>query len=480
MTPISVLPIAGLMLTLGIFFKIDVLKETGEVVFNNLPVIFAVGIATSFSKDSFAGLSALLMFFAFNTSMSQTLDIGAQEIADSAIYTVSLGIPTLQTGIFGGLIIGFSTAIIFKYFGKVILPDYLTFFSGSRFAILMSLVLAVPLGLSFPYIWIPIQNGIQTFSEIVVQTNVPMASFIYGIIERMLVPLGLQHIWNVPFYYQFGEYIGHSGEVFTGDIPIFFAQLADGSKITAGAFMTGRFPIMLFALPAAALAMYHTVPTFKREKVKAMYITSALICFGAGITEPLEFSFLFVAPKLFMFHILMSGLSFFLMTILDVHIGHPFSGGVLDFILYGLIPKQTSWWKVLVVGFIYAGIYYTVFKLYILKHDIEVPGREVERELSEIAPLLNKRNERRERAEGVIDAVGGIDNIIHVDSCMSRLRLTLANENQVNEKGLDILGFTDIMDLKNGNIQIIVGAIAPLLSDDIQTKLYQHQQKKGD
>lgn len=480
MTPISVLPIAGLMLTLGIFLKIDILKTTGEVVFNNLPVIFAIGVATSFSKDSFAALSAFLMFLAFNVSISQSLGIDAETVVESANYTFSLGIPTLQSGIFGGLLVGFITALIFKYFSHIVLPDYLTFFSGSRLAILLSLVVSVPLGVTFPYIWVPIQNAIQNFSQIIVQTNVPLASFVYGIIERMLVPLGLQHIWNVPFYYHFGEYLNLSGEIITGDIPIFFAQLADGAPITAGAFMTGRFPIMLFALPSAALAMYHSVYDDQKEKVKAMYLTSAIICFGAGVTEPLEFSFLFAAPKLYIFHIFMSGLSFFIMTVMKVHIGHPFTGGVLDYVLYGVIPNRTSWWKVIVVGIVYAGIYYVVFKYYITKNNIEIAGRETKREFTEIAPLLNNRNERQKRASGIIDAVGGINNILYVDSCMSRLRLTLKDESKLNEQVLKILGFTDIMNLKKGNIQIIVGALAPIISDDIQTKLYQYQQKKGD
>lgn len=480
MTPISILPVAGLMLTLGIFLEIDILKSTGKIVFNNIAVIFAIGIASTYSKDSFAGLAAFLMYLVFNSTISEVLNIGTVEAIDSAYFVLNLGIPTLETGVLGGFIIGFLTHLSFKCFKDVTLPDYLAFFSGRRLAIMMSVLIAIPLGMIFPYLWIPVQDAVSNFSNVVVQANIPLASFIYGVVERFLVPLGLQHIWNVPFYYNFGQYVNEAGQIFQGDIPIFFAQLADGVPITAGAFMTGRFPIMLFALPASALAIYNSAYDNQKSKTKGMMLASALICFMAGITEPLEFTFLFVAPFLYGVHILFAGLSFMLMSIMSVNIGHPFSGGVIDFILYGIIPGKTKWWLVIFVGLIYAVIYYVIFRAYITKFDVKTPGREdEEKDLKSAVPLLNTRNKRKDKALNIINSVGGVGNIEFVDACMSRLRLTLMKPELIDKEKLSQLGYNDIMDFDDGNIQLIVGATAPILSDDIQTQVYQYERKRG-
>lgn len=467
MTPLSLLPVAGILMALGIQFNNDIMEQAGRIVFDNLPLLFAMGIAVGLSNDGIAGIAAAVGFLIMNKTISLMLQI-PETIADDPSYTMVLGIPTLQVGIFGGLLIGLLTYGCYLKFAETKLPDFLSFFSGKRLVLIMSATFSLLLGLMLPYIWMPLQHAISYLSNIVSTTGSLAASFIYGLVERALVPFGLQHIWNFPFYYSFGEYITKAGELVTGDIPVFFAQIADHATLTAGKFMTGRFPIMMFGLPAAALAMIKEAKPENRKKVKGFLLSAAFTSFFAGITEPLEFSFLFVAPVLYVIHCILCAFSFLLMTILNVHIGHPFTGGAIDFFLYGILPDRTNWWIVIIVGIGFAILYYTLFRFLIRRFNLKTPGRESEPVKLVVNKKLNTRENRLKRAEAVIYALGGIDNIQMVDSCMSRLRVTLADEKVVQEELLRMEGASSLVHVGKGDIQVIFGSLAPLLADDIR------------
>ncbi|MEG2489308.1 PTS transporter subunit EIIC [Anaerorhabdus sp.] len=467
MTPLSLLPIAGILMAIGMQFDNKILEQAGRIVFDNLPILFAMGIAVGLSNDGIAGIGAAMGFLIMNKTISLLLNI-TQDMMDNPSYTMVLGIPTLQIGIFGGLLVGLLTYVCYQKFAEVRLPDFLSFFSGKRLVLILTTTFSLLLGLILPYIWMPIQYWISCLSNIVSTSGSLFASFIYGLIERALIPFGLQHIWNFPFYYSFGEYLTKAGQLVTGDIPIFFSQISDGAVLTAGKFMTGRFPIMMFGLPAASFAMIKEARPENRKQVRGFLLPAALTSFFAGITEPLEFSFLFVAPILYVIHCILCAISFLLMTILDVHIGHPFTGGAIDFFLYGVMPNRTPWWIVIVVGIGFAVLYYFLFRFMIRKFDLKTPGRDSKQIELTVDKRLNTRENRVRRAEAVIKALGGISNIQMVDSCMSRLRVTLLDESNIKEDILKEQGASSVVRVGKGDIQAIFGSLAPLIADDIR------------
>ena len=291
-----------------------------------------------------------------------------------------LGIPTLQTGVFGGIIIGIVAAQMYKKYFNIELPSYLGFFSGKRFVPIATAVAAIGLGIILSFVWPPIQTGLNIFSKSMIEANPTAAAFIFGVIERSLIPFGLHHIFYNPFWYQFGQYINKAGQVINGDQAIFMAQLKDGVQFTAGTFMAGKFPFMMFGLPAAALAMIHEARPEKKKLVAGIMISAALTSFLTGITEPIEFSFLFVAPILFGIHCVFAGLSFMTMQLLNVKIGMTFSGGLIDYLLFGVIPNRTAWWLVIPVGLVLAVLYYFGFRFAIRKWNLKTPGREIDEE----------------------------------------------------------------------------------------------------
>lgn len=467
MTPLSLLPIAGILMSLGIQFNNVIMEEAGRIVFDNLPLLFAMGISIGLCNDGIAGISAVMGLLIMNKTVSLSLQI-TPEMLKIPFYTTTLGIPTLQTGIFGGLIIGLMTYFIYNQFSTVKLPDYLSFFSGKRLVLIVTSLVSIFIGLALPFVWMPVQQGISYLSNIATTTGSLYASFIYGLVERALVPFGLQHIWNFPFYYNFGEYISKSGALITGDIPIFFAQISDGATLTAGKFMAGRFPIMMFGLPAAAFAMIKEARPENRKKIRVFLLSAAFTSFLAGITEPLEFSFLFVAPILYIIHCFLCATSFLLMALLNVCIGHPFTGGAIDFLLYGILPNRTAWWIVFPVGFMFSFIYYVLFRYMIRKFDLKTPGREKEPLKLSVEKKLNTKENREKLAAKVVLSLGGLDNIDCIDSCMSRLRVTIKKDELLKEEKLQECGASAVMNLGKGDIQAIFGASAPLLADDIR------------
>ena len=474
MLPVALLPAAGILLAIGaalvnpallnlapwldnsgVAMVANVMQNAGNVVFGNLPLLFAVGVAVGLAGgEGTAGLAAIIGYLIMNVTMGTVLGIDAKEINGTSYVSV-LGIPTLQTGVFGGIIVGILASSMYNKFFEIELPSYLGFFAGKRFVPIITAGLAILLGLLMLVIWPPIQSGLNAFSNNMVNANLTLSAFIFGVIERSLIPFGLHHIFYSPFWFEFGSYTTKSGQVVHGDQRIFMAQIADHVKhLTAGTFMTGKFPFMMFGLPAAALAIYHEAKPEKKVFVGGLMASAGLTAFLTGITEPIEFSFLFVAPVLFGIHAIFAGLSFMVMHLLNVKIGMTFSGGLIDYVLFGLINPQTHAWLVIPVGLAFAVIYYFGFRFAIRKFDLKTPGRELEEEEDGQQPA--GKTSGGDLASNILDAMGGKDNIANLDACITRLRVSVKDIKDVNKNELKRLGAAGVLEVGN-NIQAIFG-----------------------
>ncbi|PLR83438.1 PTS glucose transporter subunit IICBA [Bacillus canaveralius] len=471
MLPVALLPAAGLLLAFGNALQNPVLLElapflengavemvasvmeaAGNIVFANLPLLFAVGVAIGLAGgEGVAGLAAIIGYLIMNVTMGTVLGIEAADLEGSLEYAAVLGIPTLQSGVFGGIIVGILAAYMYNRFYEIELPSYLGFFAGKRFVPIVTAASAVLLGLLMMLIWPPIQNGLNTFSQNMVHAYLPLSAFVFGVIERALIPFGLHHIFYSPFWYEFGQYTNAAGEIVRGDQRIFMEQIQDRVQdLTAGTFMTGKYPFMMFGLPAAALAIYKEARPERKTVVGGLMASAALTAFLTGITEPIEFSFLFVAPLLFAIHTIFAGLSFMTMHLLDVKIGMTFSGGLIDYILFGLINPQTNAWLVIPVGLVFSVIYYFGFRFAIRKFNLMTPGREeVEEEEMTTAHA-------GDLASNILDAMGGKENIAHLDACITRLRVSVKDIKNVDKDRLKKLGAAGVLEVGD-NIQAIFG-----------------------
>lgn len=491
MLPVAILPAAGILLALGnalqnpalinragfltadwIQLIAQVMEQAGGIVFSNLSLLFAVGVAIGLAGgEGVAGLAAIIGYLVMNVTMSVLLNVGSKVslISDSPVkagfedpsYAYILGIPTLQTGVFGGIIVGILAAYMYNRYFNIELPSYLGFFAGKRFVPIATAVSALLLGIIMIFIWPPIQSGLNAFSHNMIDANRTLAAFIFGVIERSLIPFGLHHIFYSPFWFEFGQYTNAAGEIIRGDQKIFFEQVKDGAELTAGTFMTGKFPFMMFGLPAAALAIYHEARPEQKKMVAGIMGSAALTAFLTGITEPIEFSFLFVAPVLFGIHAVFAGLSFMIMHILNVKIGMTFSGGVIDYLLFGVLPNKTAWWLVIPVGLAFAVIYYFGFRFAIRKFDLKTPGREDVK-----AEETGRKAEAGDLPHNILDAMGGQENITHLDACITRLRVSVNDSKMVDKDRLKQLGASGVLEVGN-NIQAIFGP----KSDQIKTQM---------
>lgn len=481
MLPVALLPAAGLLLAFGnllmneallvnapylradwIQLVANVMEQSGNIVFSNLPLIFSVGVAIGLSDgDGVAGLAAIVGFLIMNVSMGTFTGV-TQDMLTDPMYTTVVGVPTLQTGVFGGIIMGLIASAMYNKFYRIELPPYLGFFAGKRFVPIVTAALGVIIGILMTFIWPPIQTGLFYFSRSMIDANPTIAALLFGTIERALIPFGLHHIWYNPFWYQFGEYINSAGQLVMGDQNIFFAQLKDGVPFTAGTFMAGKFPFMMFGLPAAALAIYQEAKPEHKKAVAGIMVSAALTSFLTGITEPLEFSFLFVAPLLFAFHCVMAGLSYTILQLLNVKIGMTFSGGIIDFLLFGVIPNRTPWYLAIVVGLVYAVIYYVVFRVLIRQFNLRTPGREDDSDNVSKADVKGAA-----LAVSVLEALGGKENINNLDACITRLRVIVNDVSKVNKEELKSLGASGVMEVGN-NIQAIFGPKSDILKGQIK------------
>lgn len=454
MLPVSVLPIAGILLGIGSahFHTIpkivsQIMSETGGAVFQNIPVIFSIGIALGFTNnDGVAALAAVIC----HKIMIQTTSIMIPIVLKyTKLYSNYQHFS--DVGVLGGIISGSITAFLFNQFSKVILPEYLGFFSGKRFIPMISGLFAIIFGCILSLIWPPMNHIIQIFSQWAAYQNPMLAFFIYGFVERALVPLGLHHIWNVPFQMQIGEYTNSAGQVFHGDISRYIA----GDK-TAGK-LAGGFLFKMYGLPGAALAIWHCSYKKYRSKIGGIMISAALTAFLTGITEPIEFSFLLTAPILYVIHSILAGLAFPICIIFGMQAGTSFSHGLIDFII--LSANGNSIWLFPVVGIVYGFIYYVIFCFFIKYFNLMTPGREniqndiIIQEPKKLAPLL-------------IKYLGGTDNIQHLDACITRIRITVKDIKIVNTIEIRKLGASGII-ISGLGVQLVFGT----KSDNLKSEM---------
>ena len=481
MLPVAILPAAGLLLAIGTAIQGEALQHylpfiqnggvqnvaklmtaAGSIIFENLPMIFALGVAIGLAGgDGVAAIAAFVGYIIMNKTMGDFLQVTPKNVTDPASgYASILGIPTLQTGVFGGIIIGALAAWCYNKFYNINLPSYLGFFAGKRFVPIMmattSFILAFPMAL----IWPTIQTGLNAFSTGLLDSNTGVAVFLFGFIKRLLIPFGLHHIFHAPFWFEFGSWKNAAGEIIHGDQRIFIEQIREGAHLTAGKFMQGEFPVMMFGLPAAALAIYHSAKPENKKVVAGLMGSAALTSFLTGITEPLEFSFLFVAPLLFFIHAVLDGLSFLTLYLLDVHLGYTFSGGFIDYVLLGVLPNKTQWWLVIPVGLVYAVIYYFVFRFLIVKLKYKTPGREDKQSQAVTASAT-------ELPYAVLEAMGGKANIKHLDACITRLRVEVNDKSKVDVPGLKDLGASGVLEVGN-NMQAIFGPKSDQIKHEMQ------------
>ncbi|EGQ3791937.1 PTS transporter subunit EIIC [Staphylococcus pseudintermedius] len=493
MLPVAILPAAGILLALGnamhneqlvslapwlkheVFVILSTIMESaGQVVFDNLPLLFAVGTALGLAGgDGVAALAALVGYLIMNATIGKVMHISIDQIfsfADGAKslsqanklpqHALILGIPTLQTGVFGGIIMGALAAWCYNKFYNITLPQFLGFFAGKRFVPIVTSLVAIVTGVVLAFVWPPIQEGLNDLSNFLLNKNLVLTTFIFGIIERSLIPFGLHHIFYAPFWFEFGSYVNQAGEVVRGDQRIWMAQMKDGVEFTAGAFTTGKYPFMMFGLPAAAYAIYRQARPERKKIVGGLMLSAALTSFLTGITEPLEFSFLFVAPILYVLHVLLAGTSFLVMHLLDVKIGMTFSGGFIDYILYGLLNwDRTHALYVIPVGIVYAIIYYFLFTFVIKHMNLKTPGRE-----DEVAETRDTSVEHL--PFDVLDAMGGKDNVKHLDACITRLRVEVLDKAKVDVNALKELGAAGVLEVGN-NMQAIFGPKSDQIKHDM-------------
>ncbi|MBW3473081.1 PTS glucose transporter subunit IIBC [Proteus vulgaris] len=454
MLPVSVLPIAGILLGVGsadlswIPSSVSqVMAEAGGSVFSNMPLIFAIGVALGFTNND--GVSALASVVAYGI-MSKTMIVVAPWVLGLSTAEIEAQHLT-DTGVLGGIIAGIIAASMFNRFYRIKLPEYLGFFAGKRFVPIISGLIAIFVGIILSFIWPPIGTAIQRFSEWAAYQNPAVAFGIYGVVERALVPFGLHHIWNVPFQMQVGEYVNSAGQVFHGDIPRYMA-----GDPTAG-MLSGGFLFKMFGLPAAAIAIWHSARPENRVKVGGIMISAALTAFLTGITEPIEFSFMFVAPILYVIHAILAGLAFVICILLGMRDGTSFSHGLIDFIV--LSGNSSKLYLFPIIGLLYAITYYSIFRFLIVKLNLKTPGREVE-------DKNGKQADKSAMGQSLVAAFGGKDNISSLDACITRLRIGVKEIDKVDRDELKRLGAAGVVVVGSG-IQAIFGP----KSDNLKTEM---------
>ncbi|AWX95931.1 PTS transporter subunit EIIC [Streptococcus suis] len=481
MLPISILPVAGLLLGIGgalsnsnavaQFPVLDqawlqavftIMSTAGSAVFANLALIFAIGVAVGLADadKGTAGLSAGVAYLVYTATISGFLTLFADKGA------------SIDTGVLGALAIGITVATLHNKYRKIELPAFLGFFGGSRFIPIISSFAAIAIGSIFYIIWPPIQNLLVDFGKAIAEMG-SFGTFLYGFGLRLTGAFGLHHtIYPMFWYTSLGGSEVVAGETIQGAQNIFFAQLVDVNHtglFTYGTrFFAGRFATMIFGLPASCLAMYHAIPKENRKKVGSFYSSSALTSLLTGITEPIEFSFLFVAPWLYVVHAFLDGLSFLVADLLQIRIGNSFSGGLIDYLIFGVFQgnDKTNWIYVIPVGLLWAAVYYLVFKFLVTKFHVLVPGMESSDQASHSEKVLSNGSSLRDNAIAIIDALGGADNIENVTACATRLRVSLRNSGLVDKGVIQSIGATAVLDVKGG-IQAIFGGKAILYSQEI-------------
>ena len=528
MLPIAVLPVAGLLLGIGSSFTNEttiatyglqpilgngtilhallvIISKAGNVIFDNLPIIFAVGVAIGMAKaeKEVAALSAMISFFVMHASINAVLVVSGKILADGSIADNVLdgtiasvcGIQSLQMGVFGGIIVGLGVAALHNRYHKIVLPSALSFFGGSRFVPIISTVVYVGVGILMYFIWPAVQNGIFALGGLVTGTGY-FGTLVFGIIKRALIPFGLHHVFYMPFWQTaVGGTMMVDGNLIQGGQNIFFAQLAspDVTHFSADAtrYFSGEFIFMIFGLPGAALAMYRCAKPEKKKAAGGLLLSAALACMFTGITEPLEFSFLFVAPALFAVQVILAGSAYMIAHVLNIAVGLTFSGGILDLFIFGILQgnAKTSWMRIIPVGIIYFLLYYFIFSFLIKKYDFKTPGREDDDEETRLytkadVNARNTANSRQSETDGkqggtddeksaaIARGLGGKKNITSVDCCATRLRCSIENPELVDEKLLKATGAVGVVKRGQG-IQVIYGPQVTVIKSNLEAYLAQ-------
>ena len=521
MLPVAILPIAGILLGIGASFTnpttiatyglggvlgtgtplhalLSIMSSAGSTIFGNLPIIFAVGVAIGMAKaeKEVAALSAMIAFFVMHTSCNAMLKIGGQILADGTIapgvlegtIAPSCGIMSFQMGVFGGIIVGIGVALLHNRYHKIILPNALSFFGGSRFIPIISTIVFLFVGIAMYFVWPLAQQGIFALGGLVTGTGY-IGTLIFGIIKRALIPFGLHHVFYLPFWQTgVGGSMMIDGQLIQGGQNIFFAQLAspDVAHFSADAtrYFSGEFIFMIFGLPGAALAMYHCARPEKKKVAGGLLLSAALTCMLTGITEPIEFSFLFVAPALFAVQVVLAGAAYMIAHMLNIAVGLTFSGGLLDFFIFGILQGEakTSWMYVIPVGIVYFFLYYFIFRWMILHFGFKTPGREDDDEETKLYTKADYK--AREGADGAAGSDAGFDaksaaiakglgskrNITSVDCCATRLRCSVADASLVDEKLLKATGAVGVI-VKGTGVQVIYGPQVAVIKSNLETYL---------
>ena len=498
MLPIALLPVAGLLLGIGssftnetmlaayglnsvihpgtlIYTILDVMSQTGSAVFNNLALLFAMGVAIGMARKEkeVAALSGAVAYIIMNTAIQAMINAaGGVDAMPANSTTTMLGITTLQMGVFGGIVVGLGVAALHNKFYKIELPQVLAFFGGTRFVPIVSSIVYLMVGIAMFYIWPVVQSGIAALGALVLASGYA-GTFIYGLLERALIPFGLHHVFYMPFWQTaVGGTAIIDGVTVTGAQNIFFAELASKSttvfSVSATRFMAGKFPFMMFGLPGAALAMYQCAKPEKKKVAGGLLLSAALTAFLTGITEPLEFTFIFVALPMYAVHCVLAGLSFMLMHILNVGVGMTFSGGLIDLVLFGVMQgnAKTHWVWVVVVGAVYFVLYYIIFRFMISKFDYKTPGRD---DAEEVKLYTRADVNARSAASGstapagddpvsalIVEGLGGAANLSDVDCCATRLRCTVKDAALVRQDVLKASGASGVICKGNG-VQVVYG-----------------------
>jgi glucose PTS system EIICBA or EIICB component len=521
MLPIAILPVAGLFLGIGGSFTNQTMLETyglakimgegtvlhailtvmnaaGSIVFDNLPLLFAMGVAIGMAKKEkeVAALASAIAFFIMHASIGAMIELtgGVENLLDGASAQV-LGITSLQMGVFGGIIVGLGVAALHNRFYKIELPQVLSFFGGTRFVPIISTIVYLFVGIAMFFIWPVIQSGIYKVGDIVLQSGYA-GTWVYGVMERALIPFGLHHVFYIPFWQTaVGGTAQVAGTLVEGAQNIFFAELAAPNiqhfSVSATRFMSGKFPLMIFGLPGAALAMYSCAKPSKKKIVGGLLLSAALTSMLTGITEPIEFTFLFVAPVLYVIHCVFAGLAYMLMHILGVGVGMTFSGGAIDLFLFGILQgnAKTSWVYIIIVGIFYFVVYYFLFRFLILKFNFKTPGREDDTEETKLytrADVNARKANNESGATGsatdetsvlITRGLGGKANISDLDCCATRLRTTVYDASLIDEQTLKASGAAGVIKKGNG-VQVIYGpkvtVIKSNLEDFLQTPESNH------
>ncbi|MFM0126667.1 N-acetylglucosamine-specific PTS transporter subunit IIBC [Paraburkholderia sediminicola] len=456
MLPIAVLPVAGLLLRLGQpdVFNIKMIADAGGAIFDNLPLLFAIGVAVGFAKDN-NGVAGLAGAIGYLIEIAVMKDINDK----------------LNMGVLSGIVAGIVAGLLYNKYKDIKLPDYLAFFGGKRFVPIVTGVVCLAIGIVFGYVWQPVQGVIDTAGHWLTTAGA-LGAFVFGVLNRLLLVTGLHHILNSLTWFVFGSFTPPGGVAVTGDLHRFFA-----GDPTAGTFMTGFFPVMMFGLPAACLAMYHEAPKERRAMVFGLLASMALTSFLTGVTEPIEFSFMFLAPVLYAIHAVLTGLSLAICSALGIHLGFTFSAGFIDYVLnYGLSTK--GWWAI-PIGLVYMVVYYGLFRFFIRKFNMATPGREPAAEEEQIesfaaggfvSPVAGTAVPRAQR---YIAALGGASNLSVVDACTTRLRLSVVDSSKVSESELKTIGARGVLKRGSTNVQVIIGPEADIIADEIRTVIAQ-------